>query len=103
MMKAVRVQYTVRPEYVAQNKSNIEAVMRAIKANPIEGMMYSSYNVHGDATTFVHINIAKDSETMAKLNDVEEFKTFRMELKASQPVSPPARTDMDLVAAGFDL
>lgn len=101
-MKAVKVQYTIKPEYVEQNKENIRNVMAALKSNPINGMLYSSYTIEDDERTFVHINISKDSETMSKLNDVEEFKVFRAGLKASGPISPPKSTRLDLVGAGFE-
>lgn len=102
MMKAVKVEYTVQPEYVEQNKENIRKVMDRLKKEPIAGMMYSSYTT-GDGNTFVHINIAKDQETMGKLNEVQEFNDFRQALKASAPVSPPKQTELDPVGAGFDL
>lgn len=102
-MKAVKVQYTVQPEYVEENKKNIQKVMDALKADPIDGMQYSSYTDGDDPNTFVHINMAKDAETMSRLNDVKEFTEFRMALKASQPVSPPKQTSLDLVSAGFDI
>ena len=41
-MKAVKVQYVVKPEYVNQNKANIKMVMDKLKSDPIEGMLYSS-------------------------------------------------------------
>ena len=102
-MKAVKVQYTVRPEYIEENKSNIQKVMDALKANPIVGMQYSSYTDKENPNTFIHINMAKNEEIMAKLNDVEEFTAFRIALKASQPLSPPKQTSLELVAAGFHL
>ena len=102
-MRAVKVQYTVIPEYVEENKRNINKVMAALKANPIEGMLYSSYTDQENPNTFIHINIAKDGETMAKLNDVKEFGEFRKALKASKPISPPKQTKLDLVGAGFKI
>ncbi len=102
-MKAVKVQYTVKPEYVAQNKANIQAVISALKAHPIEGMLYSTYTLEEDGQTFVHINIARDGETLSKLNDVTEFQTFRKGLKGSEPIVPPNQTKLDFVAAGFEL
>lgn len=101
-MKAVKVQYTVKSEYVEQNKSKIKKVMEVLKANPIEGMLYSSYTLE-DGQTFVHINIAKDDTTMAKLNEVPEFNEFRKALKASEPIKSPESTNLNPVAAGFDL
>ena len=101
-MKAVKVEYTVKPEYAEQNKANIRRVMDALKANPIEGMLYSSYTLE-DGQTFVHINIAKDEATIAKLNEVEAFNEFRNALKASGPVAPPKSTKLNQVAAAFEL
>ena len=102
-MKAVKVQYTVKPEYVDQNKANIQRVMETLRNNPIPGMQYSSYTTEDDPNTFVHINMAKDQETMSKLSDLPEFITFRTELKASGPVSPPNSTNFNLVGAAFEL
>ena len=87
-MKTVRVQYTVQQASVEQKKKNIQAVMDALKENPIEGMYYSSYQL-ADGNSFMHVNMAKDDETMSKLNDVEAFTSFRTQLKASKPTSPP--------------
>ena len=101
-MKAVKVQYTVKPEYVEQNKTNIKKVMDALKKNPIEGMQYSSFTLE-DGQTFVHINMAKDGATMSKLSDLPEFIEFRSGLKASEPLSPPKSSDLNLVGATFEL
>jgi hypothetical protein len=101
-MKAVKVQYTVKPEYVDQNKANIKKVMNKLKENPIEGMLYSSYTLE-DGQTFIHINMARDGETMNKLNDVQEFNEFRQALKESEPIKSPESTPLELVDAGFEL
>ena len=101
-MKAVKVQYTVKPEYVDHNKANIKKVMDKLKVDPIEGMLYSSYTLE-DGQTFVHINIARDEETMNKLNEIQEFNDFRKALKESVLIDPPKSTNLELVAAGFEL
>ena len=101
-MKAVKVEYTVRPEFVEQNKANIRKVMDKLRQFPIEGMMYSSYT-KDDGQTFVHINIAKDEATISKLNEVSEFGEFRKALKESNPLSPPKSTNLNSVAAGFEI
>ncbi len=101
-MKAVKVQYTVQPEFVEENKKNIQKVMNAIKARPIEGMFYTTYQL-ADSVTFMHINVAVDGETMSKLNDVEAFTQFRKALKASEPVIPPKAEDLNFVGSGVAL
>lgn len=101
-MRAVRVQYTVKPEYAEQNKANVERVMEALRRNPIEGMRYTAFTFD-DGQTFVHFNMAPDQETLSRLTDVPEFKEFRAALKASDPISPPTAEDLNLVAAGYDV
>ena len=101
-MKAVKVQYTVKPEYVDQNRANIRNVMQALRSKPIPGMRYASFTLD-DGQTFVHINMAKDQDTMDKLGELKEFGEFREALKASGPISPPASENLNLVDAGFDV
>ncbi len=101
-MKAVRVKYVVQTEFAEQNKKNIRRVMDKLKEDPIEGMLYSSY-VLEDGQTFLHINMAKDGETLNKLNDLKEFQEFRSALKESAPISPPKSLDLNLVGANFEL
>jgi hypothetical protein len=101
-MKAVKVQYTVKPAFIETNKENIRKVMDAIRSNPIDGMLYASFQLD-DGQTFVHINMAKDEETMARLNEVAEFNDFRTALKHSEPVTPPHSTNLSFVGSTFDL
>ena len=101
-MQAMKIQYTLKPESVDQNKANIRKVMDAIRANPIPGMQYSSF-VLEDGQTFVHINMAPDLETLAKLKEVKEFGEFLAALDASDPIAPPLAVNLSLVSTGFDL
>ncbi len=101
-MKAVKVQYTVQPDFVDQNKDNIRNVIAELKANPIAGMQYASFTLD-DGQTFVHINFARDAATLERLNGVVAFNEFQSALKASAPISPPKVEALNLVAAGFEL
>ena len=101
-MKAVKVQYTVKPEYVDQNKANIQNVMEALRSRPITGMWYAAFTLD-DGETFVHIGMAKDQDTMDKLDEQKEFEEFREALMASGFISPPASENLNLVGAGFDV
>ena len=102
-MIAVKVKYTVKPEFVEENKKNIQKVMDVLKANPINGMQYSSFTDKENSNSFIHINMAEDEETMSKLNEIEEFKSFRQALKASQPLQAPQASNLEMVGCGFDL
>ena len=77
--------------------------MKFLQENPIEGMLYSSYNLAHDEQSFVHINICKNEKTLSSLNDVEAFQLFRKELKASQPIDPPKQTKFDFIGSSFFL
>ena len=102
-MKAVKVQYTVRQDYVSKNKENIRRVMAALQAKPVPGMQYSTYTDAEHPNTFIHINMAKDGPTMAKLGELPEFKAFRKALMESNPIESPNQTQLNLVGAGFEL
>jgi hypothetical protein len=95
-MKAVRVQYTVKPEYVETNKENIKAVMNHLEDNPIVGMWYKAFLLE-DGQSFMHVNICDSEETMGKLSEVEPFNKFRMELKASGPIAPPKSETITMI------
>ena len=86
-MKAVKVQYTVKSDFVDQNKANIRKVIEALRSKPIHGMLYCSL----------------DEETLSKISDVKEFGELRAALEASGPVSPPTSENLNLVDAGFVL
>lgn len=101
-MKGAKVEYTVQPEFAEQNAQNIRRVMEALRANPVEGMRYMAFT-KDDGHSFVHINVARDAETLLKVAELQEFKDFQAALKASKPVAPPSPTSLDLVGAGFDL
>ncbi|NND34460.1 MAG: hypothetical protein HKN76_17880 [Saprospiraceae bacterium] len=102
-MNAVKVEYTIKPEYRETNKKNIRRVMEALRLHPIAGMQYATFTDEQNPDTFIHINMARDEATMAKLNDVGEFQDFRKALKESHPLSPPKQTKLNLVDAGFKL
>ena len=58
-MRAVKVEYTVKPEYVATNKANIQKVMDELRSLGNTGILYSTY-VKEDGVSFVHFSIHRD-------------------------------------------
>lgn len=101
-MKIVRVQYTVKPEYVEQNRKNIQAVMADLQANPIEGLRYTTFQLP-DGNSFMHLNLSTSAEALAQFRERASFQTFRTALKASEPLSPPKAEDLTLVGASYDI
>ncbi len=99
-MEAVKVQYTVREDYVETNKRNIEQVMTDLRVMNNPGIKYSSF-ILDDGKTFVHLAMYPDKETASILSELESFKKFRAELKDSQPEAPPSAENMQLVASAW--
>jgi hypothetical protein len=101
-MRAVKVEYTVKPEYVATNKANIQKVMDELRALGDVGVLYSSY-VKEDGCSFVHFSIHRDSEESNIITSLAAFKAFSTQLKAEGLVTPPQSLKLEMVAKSFDL
>jgi hypothetical protein len=101
-MKAVKVQYTVKEDYVETNKRNIARVMSELRTLNNPGIKYSSF-VLDDGKTFVHFGMYTNEETMSIVPDLDSFKDFRQQLKESQPEVPPKSEDLNLVASAYEI
>ena len=101
-MRAIKVEYTVKPEYVETNKANIQKVMDELRALGNVGILYSSY-VKEDGCSFVHFSIHRDSEEPNLLTSLPAFKAFSAQLKAEGLVTPPQSVKLNMVAKSFDL
>ena|SRR5258706_14918507 len=101
-MKAVKVEYTVKPEYVSTNIANIQKVMDELRAMGDIGVLYSSY-VKEDGCSFVHFSIHRDDDEPNIIPTLESFKVFSTQLKAEGLVSPPQTSKLNMIASSFDL
>ena len=99
-MKAIRVQYTVQPNYLETNKINISQVMSDLRALNHPDFKYACFLLE-DGKTFMHLVFYPDDQPNV-LNELDSFTKFRTELKASQPEVPPKSENLSLVAAGYD-
>ncbi len=95
-MVAVKTEYTVRANYIQQNKLNIQLLMEALKQHPIKGMDYQVYNIEGTGI-FIHISISTSKEILKEINLLDAFRAFQKELKASEPVSFPKAEYLDII------
>jgi hypothetical protein len=101
-MKAVKVQYMVKPDYVETNKGNIERVMADLRELNNPGIKYSSFQL-GDGRTFVHFGMYADEAAQAVVGNLATFQHFRQQLQASEPEMPPQADDLSLVASAYDI
>lgn len=99
-MKVVKVEYTVKSEYTKSNSENIARVMADVKQHSNE-IRYSTF-LRDDNKSFVHFAILKNEEANKLLNNLESFKTFQSELKASIPEVPPKLENLSLVASSYE-
>ena len=101
-MKTVRVQYKVKPEYTQTNKYNIAKVMQDLRAMNDDGIKYSTF-LFDDQQTFMHFAMFRNEDGQKKLNELESFKKFGAELKASGPLEPPKPENLSLVDSCYDI
>ena len=96
-MLATRVTYRVRPDFVATNRANIQAVMSELAAKGDVGVRYSAF-LRADGVTFVHVVIARDREAMQIVPSLEAFQAFRAGLKGGAE-TPPDNESWSLVGS----
>jgi hypothetical protein len=100
-MRAVKVEYTVKPEYVETNKANIKKVMDELRSLGDVGILYSTY-IKEDGISFVHFSIHKQEDNI--ITSLAAFKDFTNQLKAGGLAGgPPQAFKLQMVASSFDL
>jgi putative heme iron utilization protein len=90
-MKVTRVAYTVRAEFVEENKRNIAAVMRQLRELGSNDVKYTVY-LQQDGRTFMHLVHQRTAEAERYPTSLESFKTFQAQLKPNLEVSPKVET-----------
>jgi hypothetical protein len=101
-MRAIKVEYTVKPEYVSTNKANIQKVMDELRTLGDVGVLYSVY-VKEDGCSFVHFSIHRDLEEPNIITTLTAFKAFSSQLKAEGLVTQPEAIKLNMVAKSFEL
>lgn len=95
-MIITRHRYTVRPEYVAQNRQNLDEFVAALTAASVPGLSYRVF-LEEDGQTFLHLVTSQDDPS-AVVTGLASFKKFQSELLASEPLQKPDQVGMSLVA-----
>ena len=100
-MNVVKVEYTVREDFVETNKANISAVMNELKSLGATGVKYF-VSTKEDGRSFVHIAISRDEESGNIITNLEAFKKFREQLKTGVE-SGPKSENLKVVNSSFDV
>ncbi len=77
-MITVQVTYTVNPDFVAQNKENINRFLEDFKQLDTAAFWYHVY-VLEDGVTFLHFSSYRDETIQSQVLDVPSFKAFQKE------------------------
>ena len=99
-MIIIKVQYTVKTEYVETNRRNIKQVMSDLRALKNPDIKYSAY-LEEDGCSFMHFATYPDQETLEIATSQPSFVKFQNELKASVPTSPPKVEHFTLVDSSY--
>jgi len=100
-MNGVKVQYTVKEEYVETNKANIQRIMADLKEINSPNITYSAFLLD-DGKSFVHFVMRVDDEAQKTLSDLPSFQEFQRQLKESGPEVAPQAENLTPVGSSFD-
>ena len=101
-MKIVKVTYTTKPEYVLQNKTNIQQVMDDLQKLNNTNINYNAC-ICEDGKTFIHTAFFNSESDQQVLNAIPSFIHFQTALKASGLESPPKQELLQLVGTSRQL
>jgi len=101
-MKIVKVTYTTKAGYSAKNQENIKRVMADLRELNYAGINYNTC-VSADGTTFIHTAFFKSEDDQKLLNELESFRDFQVQLKASGLETPPKQELLSLVGSSKNI
>ena len=101
-MKIVKVTYTTRAEFAAQNAENIRVVMNALQQLGRNDLLYHVC-LSPDGQTFTHTAFFHSEEGEKTLLSLDAFVRFQTQLKESRPEAPPRQELLTFVGSSRDL
>jgi len=99
-MISVKVSYTVKPEFVAQNKQNISIFLADFKIIITNNFLYNVY-LQEDGITFLHISMYENEETQNEILNVASFKDFQEQRDQSGLVDLPKIEKITLIGSSL--
>ena len=101
-MNGVKVQYTVKEEYVETNKANIQQVMADLREINNPDIQYSAFLLD-DGVTFVHLVMRANDEAQKTVSELPSFQEFQRQLKESGPEAPPNAEPLAFVGSSWEI
>lgn len=81
-MIIVKVTYTVNPDFVARNQSNVQKFMEDVRNLNNPGIKYYSF-LGPDGKTFTHLALYENEEAQKQFLDIPSFRSFQQQRNAS--------------------
>ena len=100
-MKTIKVTYTVKPDFVSQNKKNVAAFITDLAKNSDRSLRYMAF-LGKDGKTFTHLALYENDEAQKTLFDLPSFKFFQKQRNESGLEVSPLIEEINLVAASFN-
>jgi len=101
-MNGVKVQYTVKEEYVETNKANIRQIMADLREINNPDIQYSAFLLN-DGVTFVHLVMRVNDEAQKTVSELPSFQEFQRQLRESGPEAPPNAENLTLVGSSWEI
>lgn len=101
-MKIVKVTYSAKPEFAAQNSINIQQVMKDLADLKHDGIFYHVC-IAPDDKSFTHTAFFRTEEDRKILNELNSFKYFQEQLKNGGFETQPKQEFLTLVGSSADI
>jgi len=99
-MISVKVNYTVKPEFVAQNTQNIGLFLADFKKLLTTNFLYHVY-LQEDGVTFLHVSMYENEEIQNEILNVPSFINFQQQRDQSGLVNPPIIEKITLIGSSL--
>lgn len=101
-MIAVKVTYTVKPDFVAENESNIAKFLEDVRGLYNPGIRYTVL-LGDDGKTHTHLSIYESESAQKELLELESFKEFQRQRDESGLEAEPKVEMMTLVNSSYEI
>lgn len=101
-MNAVKVQYTVKKEYLETNKANIQRVIIDLKDINNPNIKYSAFLID-NGKSFVHFVMQLDDQAQKPLIELPSFQDFQRQMRESDLEVAPKAENLHLVGSSWDI
>src|SRR6478672_5158347 len=101
-MISVHITYTVKPEFVAQNKQNISTILADFKKMNDVSFFYNVY-IKEDGITFLHSSMYDNEEAQQKVLSTPSFIAFQEQRDSQGLVGEPLVETLTLIGSSLSI